>query len=131
MKDIRPALRTYLLADPTINGLVGGYRIHHLRLPQDQVDPSVVYTKISEFGDYNQKGDSNISQMRMQIDAWAQNSDAATELANAVFDRLSGANTIMDTVRLFGSFVDSGRDDYDDVTFLYRSSRDYLLWYQI
>lgn len=129
MKDIRPALRSYLLADPTINSLVGGYRIHHSRLPQDQVEPSVVFNKISDFGDYNMGGNSGLGHIRMQLDAWAQNSDAATELANAVHDRLSGAKDMMDNIFCKGAFVDSGRDDYDDVTRLYRSSRDYMIWY--
>ncbi len=133
MKDIRPALRTYLLADPTISGLVGGYRIHHQRLPQDQVEPSVVYLKVSEQGDYHMQSDSGLNQMRMQVDAWAQSTDAATELADAVHDRLSGARVRIDYdsefINLRGSFVINGRDDYDDVTQLFRISRDYILWY--
>ena len=131
MKDIRLALRSYLLADPTISSLVGGYRIHHVRLPQDQVEPSVVYNKISEFGDYNMDGDSGLGHLRMQIDSWAQNSDAATELANAVYDGLSGARPMVDSVFLMGAFVDSGRDDYDSANMLYRSSRDFMLWYRL
>ncbi len=129
MRDIRPALRTFLLADPTVSALVGGSRIHHIRLPQDQVEPSVVYIKISEFGDYNLAQDSGLGHVRMQIDAWAQTSDAATQLANAVYDRLTGANTTMDTVKVLGAFLDSGRDDYDGVTRMYRSSRDFMIWY--
>jgi hypothetical protein len=129
MRDIRLALRTYLLADPTVSALVGGERIHTVRLPQDQVEPSVVYTKISEFGDYNMAGDSGLGHMRMQIDSWAQNADAATNLANAVYDRLTGARDVMSTINVRGIFLDSGRDDYDGVTKLYRSSRDFMIWY--
>jgi hypothetical protein len=129
MKDIRPALRSFLLGDPTVSAIVGGSRVHHVRLPQDQVEPSVVYVKISETGDYNMRGDSSLGHLRMQIDSWAQNSDAATQLANAVYDRLTGASTMMDTVNVKGLFLDSGRDDYDDVTRLFRSSRDFIIWY--
>lgn len=134
MKDIRPALRTYLLADSTVNSLVGGERIHHARLPQNQVDPSVVYIKISETGDYHLAGDSGLGQMRMQIDSWAQSADAATALANAVYDRLTGARTSIDLgspdfVDLRGAFLANGRDDYDEVAQLYRVSRDFILWY--
>jgi Protein of unknown function (DUF3168) len=133
MKDIRPALRTYLLADPTISGLVGGVRIHNVRLPQNQVEPSIVYVKVSETGDYHMAGDSGLGQVRMQIDSWAQNGAAATELANAVYDRLSGAKTLIDydseTLVMKGAFLENGRDDYDEVSQLYRSSRDFIIWY--
>lgn len=133
MKDIRPALRQYLLDDPAVSALVGGFRIHHLRLPQDQVEPSVVYTKVTESGDYNMAGDSGLGQMRMQVDAWAQAAGAATELANAVHDRLSGSRGDLpgdsDFVRVRGVFLVSGRDDYDAISKLYRVSRDYVIWY--
>lgn len=133
MKDIRPALRSYLLADPVISGLVGGQRIHHVRLPQDQVEPSVVYIKVSETGDYNIRADSGLAQLRMQIDSWAQNADAATALANAVYDRLTGASSDIavdsDVVTMRGAFLANGRDDYDNVTRLYRISRDFIIWY--
>jgi hypothetical protein len=133
MKDIRPALRTYLLADSTINALVGGFRVHHLRLPQDQVEPSIVYTKVSETGDYHMAGDSGLGQLRMQVDAWAQSTDAATELANAVYDRLTGASEIIsfdsDFINLRGAFLVNGRDDYDEIVQLFRISRDFIIWY--
>lgn len=129
MRDIRPALRTFLLDDPAVSALVGGDRIHAVRMPQDQVEPSVVFIKISEFGDYNMASDSGLGHLRMQIDSWAQNSDAATELANAVYDRLTGAATMMGSVNVLGAFLDSGRDDYDSVTRLFRSSRDFMIWY--
>lgn len=122
-------MRSFLLADPVVSGLVGGQRIHHVRLPQDQVDPSVVYVKVSETSDYNQAGDSGLSQVRMQIDSWAQNSDAATELANAVYDRLSGGHDIVNSTTMRGIFLVNGRDDYDEVAQLYRISRDFIIWY--
>lgn len=129
MNDIRPALRTFLLADPTISGLVGGVRIHHLRLPQDQVAPSIVFLKVSETGDYHLASDSGLAQLRMQIDAWAQSADAATQLANAVYDRLTGERGAMDSIDVRGIFLLNGRDDYDDVTRLFRISRDYNIFY--
>jgi hypothetical protein len=133
MKDIRPALRIYLLADPTINGMVGGVRIHHLRLPQDQVAPSVVYLKVSEIGDYHLAGDSGLGSLRMQIDSWAQTADAATALANAIYDRMTGAHgaiaTGVDTVNFRGAFLAGGLDDYDDINKMFRVSRDFLIWY--
>lgn len=133
MKDIRIALRTLLLADPAVNALVGGFRIHNVRMPQDQVEPSLVFVKVSETGDYHLMGDSGLGQMRMQLDAWSQNADLSTELSNAVYDRLSGARETVNFdsqfINLRGAFVVNGRDDYDDVAQLFRASRDYIVWY--
>jgi len=129
MKDIRPALRGYLLDDPTLVSLVGD-RIHHIRLPQGQVEPSVVYHKITEIGDYSMQGDTGLSHMRIQFDSWAQTADAANQLSNAVHTRLSGVTALMDDVEIQGVFLDNGRDDYDDVALMFRSSRDYIIWYR-
>jgi Protein of unknown function (DUF3168) len=129
MNDIHPAFRTFLLADPTINALVGGVRLHHLRLPQDQVEPSVVFLKVSETADYHLLSDSGLSQLRMQVDSWAQDPDTATQLANAVYDRLTGERGAMDSIEVRGIFLLNGRDDYDDVTRLFRISRDYNIFY--
>lgn len=133
MKDIRPALRTFLLSDATVNSLVGGERIHHIRLPQDQLEPSVVYNKVSELAQYNMEGDSGMLQTRMQFDAWAQTASQATELANAVYDKLTGAKGAMpgnnETVNVRGIFSFNGRDDFDEIAKLYRVSRDYMVWY--
>jgi hypothetical protein len=133
MKDIRPVLRTFLLGDPIVSGLVGGVRIHPNRLPQDQVEPTIVINRISEVGDYNMDGDSGLGNVRMQVDAWAQTADFANELANAVYDRLSGfRGTVVansDAIDIQGVFLAQGRDDYDDVTQLSRVSRDFTIWY--
>jgi hypothetical protein len=135
MKDIRPALRSFLLADPAVSSLVGGVRVHSSRLPQNQVEPSVVYVKVSESSDYNMAGDSGLGQVRIQIDSWAQSNDAATQLANAVYDRMSGANQIIDydssSLDLKGSFLSGGREDYDSVMQMFRVSRDFTIWYGI
>lgn len=129
MKDIRPALRTFLLGDGTISSLVGGVRVHYGRLPQNQLDPSVVFTKTTETGDYHLQGDSGLGQVRMQFDSWALGTDLATTLANAVYDRLTGANGELSTINVRGIFLVGGLDDYDEVAKLYRSSRDYVIWY--
>lgn len=135
MKDIRPALRSFLLEDPTISGLVGGSRVHSSRLPQDQLDPSIVYIKISEIGDYHMGGDSSLGHVRMQIDSWAQSNDVANQLANAVYDKLTGHRGIItfnsSTVDVRGTFLDSGREDYDDIMKMFRVSRDFMIWYDL
>jgi len=133
MKDIRPAIRSFLLGDPTVSALVGGFRIHNIRLPQGQVDPSLVLNRVSETADYTMKEDSSLSSVRMQCDSWAQTADQANDLASATRDRLSGYRGPMvansEAVEVRGVFVVSELDGYDDVTKLYRLSRDFNVWY--
>jgi hypothetical protein len=136
MKDIRPALRLFLLDDVTVSGLVGGTRIFPIRMPQGEKNTSLVYNRITEASDYHMLGSSNLEQTRMQMDSWATRPDAASELANAVHDRLSGhagivtvGGTPQVSVEFQGAFLVSGREDYDDTAELFRMSRDYLIWY--
>lgn len=137
MKDIRPALRYFLLADSTISTLVGGVRIHTVRLPQGQREPSIVYNRISEGADYTNDGDSGLSQARFQIDAWATRQDSAVELANAIYDRLTGhrgtvefgSGSPQDSIEFRAAFLQQGREDYDSAAELYRMSRDFTIWY--
>lgn len=137
MKDIRPALRSFLLGDPTVSSLVGGVRIHAVRLPQGQRNPSIVYNRVSEGADYTNDGDSGLTQARIQVDAWATHQDSAVELADAVYNRLTGhrgtvafgSGSPQDEIAVRGVFLQQGREDYDSTAELYRMSRDYLVWY--
>lgn len=138
MKDIRPALRAYLLADGDISAAVGAARVYPLRLPQQAVtEASIVYTVIGEVTDYHMQGSSGLVQDRIQIDCWARTLDAAVSLANLVKDRLSGlrgaipmsANSPSDQIEIRGVFADQAAEDYDDVAKLYRRRRDYFFWY--
>ena len=134
MKDIRTALRGFLLADSAVNAACGG-RIFPSRLPQGEVRPSLVYTRISGQGDNKMDGATGLSRPRVQIDAWSQSADLASVLANAVKDRLDGykgdmspANSPADPMFVQGIFYESERDGYDNDAQLYFMSRDYFVW---
>src|SRR5262245_27282194 len=134
MKDIRTALRTILLADPAVNTLVGGQRVHPIMMPQGQTDPSVVYSRITEDSDYHMQSGSGLGTVRMQVDSWAQRQEQTNQLAGAVFDCLSGyrgdVNTGTEVVEVQGVFLGNGREDYDPVAKMFRMGRDYLMWYR-
>lgn len=130
MKDIRPALRAFLLADAGIAALVAT-RVFPIKLPQGTKAASIVYTRISGAGIYHMQGDSGLSMPRYQIDAWAPTGDAATTLANLIKDRLSGYRGVMGTgpsaIAVQGVFMADEREDYDDTVQLSRMSRDYFI----
>lgn len=133
MKDIRPALREFLLGDPTIAGFVAT-RVFPVVLPQGTKLASVVYTRISGYGDYHMQGRSGYVRPRVQIAAWAPKSDDATALANAVKDRLDGFSGIMGSgaaqVRVQGVFQADEREMYDDVAQMFGVMRDYFFHHE-
>lgn len=134
MKDIRPALRAFLLADASISALVttGGIsRVYPVKIPQGVKAACIVYSRISGTGIYHMGGDSGLAMPRFQIDAWGLTGDAATTLANLIKDRLSGFRGVMGTgpiaVTVQGVFLLDEREDYDDTPKLHRMSRDYAI----
>jgi hypothetical protein len=131
MKDIRPALRSFLLGSAPIAAVVAS-RIYPIKLPQGITAASVVYSRISGAGDYHLQGLSGFASHRFQIDAWAPTADAATSLADLVRDRIDGYRGDMGTgsppvVTVLGVFMVDQREDYDDEAKLHRMGRDYFI----
>jgi hypothetical protein len=75
--------------------------------------------------------------VRMQIDAYAQTTDAADALARAVKERIDGqqglwtygSNSPLDAVEIQGVFSDTARTDYQSEPELFRVSRDYRIFF--
>ena len=138
LADVRHGLRAYLLGDSAISIVVGATRIYPIKLPQGQILPSIVYSRISGLGDHHMEGPSGLARPRIQIDCWAQSADAADNLARLVKDRIDGfrgampwgENSPEEAIQVQGIFFESEREDYDDAVKLYRSSKDYFVWYE-
>ena len=137
MKDIRPAIRSLLLADATVNGMVGGNRIYPIRLPQGQRLLSIVYNRVTERAEMDMAGWAGFGNAQMQIDSWADNPDSSTQLADAIFDVMTGfkgdiaygSNSPQSAVTVGGIMFVAGREDYDNEAQLFRMSRDYMVWF--
>lgn len=131
MKDIRPALREFLLGDSNIAAIVVT-RVFPIVLPQGTKLPSVVYTRVSGGGDYHMQGASGLARPRFQIAAWAPKADDAVVLANAVKDRLDGFCGVMGAgaaqVYVQGAFKTDEREMYDDAVQMFGVLRDYFIW---
>ena len=131
MKDIRPALRSFLLGSAPIAAVVAS-RVYPIKLPAGTTGASVVYSRVSGGGDYHLQGISGFANQRFQIDAWAPTADAATSLADMIRDRIDGYRGDMGsdsppTVTVHGVFFADQREDYDDAAKLHRMSRDYFI----
>lgn len=134
MKDIRPALREFLVGDATISGLVGASRVYPIKIPQGVNQASVVYTRISGQADYKMEGPTGLNRLRIQMAAWAPTADAAVSLANAIKDRIDGFSGVMGTggnaVTVQGVFQADEREMYDDTAKLHGVMRDFFVHYE-
>ena len=132
MKDIRLAFRALLLSDATVNGLCAG-RCYPVNLPQNMRAPSLVYLRVFDFSDYHMLGDSGLQRVSMQLDSWADKHDGAVQLADAAADVLTGfaGRVTYDAtfIDIRGIFQSNGRDLSDDVTQMFRMSRDFTIRY--
>lgn len=133
LKDIRPALRTFVLADAAVAALAST-RMYPVKLPQGQTSPSIVYNEISGDTGLHNEGSDGLSQVRMQIAAWAQSGDQAHALFLAIKARLHGYKGVMGsgatevTVQL--ARIDSWRDIDDTAAGLRGKIADYFIWYR-
>jgi hypothetical protein len=135
--EVRAALRALLLADPAISAAVGGNRIWATLPLQGAVAPYILSTRISEFNDIASTGPTGLERPRFQLTAWGRNADEAANLADLIRDALHGySGTVsygngspVPSIVFRGIFMDVGRDLYDDISKLYGTSRDFLVWF--
>jgi hypothetical protein len=130
MNDVRIPLRALLLADPTVNGLVGGTRIFPVQAQQGVLEPHIVYFRVSEGEDYHLQGPSGLNQTRFQFDSWAQTPDQADNLSRAAHDVLDNYRGPVGDI-LQQITVALARENYDSVAKLFRSGRDYQIWFRM
>lgn len=137
LADIRVGLRALLLGDAAISAAVGSARIYPIKLPQGQKLASIVYSRISGYNDHYMDEPSGVNRARVQIDCWAPTTDAADLLARQVKNQIDGyrgsilwgENSPADAIIVQGIFFDSEREDWDDDAQMYRSSKDYIVWF--
>lgn len=134
LKDIRPALRAFLVADPAIEALVktgSTTRIYPVKMPQGVTATSLVYNDISSQTGLHNEGSDGLTSTRIQIAAWAATADGAQALALAVKARLHGYAGKMGEgaaeVNVQLARFDSWRDQDDTVANLRGKVADYFI----
>ena len=116
-------LRTYLLADATISGLVGT-RIDPNKLSQNPTLPAVTYTMISAQRPSNADSPAIVTGQRIQIDCWGSTYAQAVNVFEAIRKRLNGKSSGDIIVAL----LDNEREFYEPEPELYRRSADFMVW---
>ena len=130
---IETAIRTRLLADPTVSGLVAT-RVYTGVLPQRPTFPAIVLTKVDKLSDITLSDAVGPNTVRVQVDCWADDVDDVRELAAAVNgsdDQASpgplhgyGGLTGGERIKLLRLMVERATE-YEPDTKLYRVSADY------
>lgn len=109
-------------------------------MPQGLRAPSIVYTKVTERGDYSMKGLVNLMNAQYQVDCWAETQELSSNLSNAAHVALTGfkssvlpvgSNSPEEYVNVQGIFLNTGRELFDASERMFRSSRDYMVWYLV
>lgn len=125
-------IRTFLLGDGTLSGLVGT-RIYAGKLPQNPAFPAISITWISGLRTHTASGPIGLSRPRITFDTWAKTYLECESVFDALRKRLDGyqgpiGGSPAHTVQ--GSFFDSERDGYESEPELYRRSADFFVWYE-
>jgi hypothetical protein len=87
------ALRTYILADATVSGLIGT-KMYAPGAPQDSAYPYTTLFKVSDLPWNNLNTFDEIVLERYQIDIYSKDIDVVTAIKKAIFDRLHFKNYI-------------------------------------
>lgn len=135
--DVRPGLVNYLATSTDIAAMVST-RIFPVVLGEGVRDDSIVYIRILENESYHFVGRTGLVGARFQIDAWSQSTSRANRLADLVKERLSGFSGVWfssdspasNFVTVQGVFMQTGFEERDADSLLYRFSRDYQIIYE-
>jgi hypothetical protein len=120
---MQTALRSRLLADATISGLVD-QRVDWGLRPQAKTLPAITLTLIPTPRDYHMGGAQATQHYRVQVDCWAETYKAAHELREAVIAELEPANSAF-----LGGFVERTADmpERTDTGVIHRAMIDFKI----
>jgi Protein of unknown function (DUF3168) len=129
---LQTTLRTILLADPTVSGLVGGTRIYPKILPQNPTFPAITYQRISRIPVADHlTGPGSLGRPRVQVDVWALTDAAAEALGAAVKARLNGFRGVVAGEGDVGRIaLETEGGLFDAELLLHRHSADYFVWHE-
>lgn len=100
-------------------------RVYRMRLPENATLPAQTYSRVSTDHDYVHEGDTGLETVRVQVDCWANDPDAADATAVAGPLALSGYSD--DFFQMIEVVNDLELDEAD--TGIYRRVVDLMLTY--
>jgi hypothetical protein len=126
-------LRTLLLADATVAGMVGT-RIYPLFVPQDSAFPAIRYQRLVTPRTRSLLGPSGLAAPTFQYDCYGEQPSGVTEaklLAEAVRHVLDGYRGTAGASFIEGAMVVDERDlEFEEKAGLARASLDVKVWHR-
>lgn len=130
-------LRTYILADATVAGLIGTQMYGQL-VPHDATVPFLVFQQISDPRLHTHDGDSGLAHPRIQITSWDGGADGyagALALAAAVKARINSTTGTIGSTTGCAVLLDNEADMADidprsEERRLFGRRQDYICWHQ-
>jgi hypothetical protein len=134
---IREAIRAILMGDPAVAARVDNARIYPGAMPQGTRGQSLVYQRTGGTFDTLLEEPQRLRDTRLQLDAWASDSDTAASLIALAETRLNGFSGLVpvgdDSPQAIcdvrGIFLSGELEGYDAEAQLYRDGRDFrVMW---
>ncbi len=123
---ISQALRSFLLARPSIVALVGA-RIYPQILPQKPTYPAITYAQISGVRVRNLKGRAGRARPRVSINSWADTHETMDAIASAVRAALDGYAGPMGDLVVGSVTLDNEFEVFEEETRVHRKLQDYII----
>jgi hypothetical protein len=129
---VEQAIITYLLAQPSVNNLVGSRIYPGTRLQASSL-PAITVTRIAGGPLYADDGECDLNNPQLQIDCWGSTYTSAKLLAKAVLAVLSAHVGTSGTVEIQYIMLDAERDlqetGANQSEYLFRTSMDFTIWH--
>ena len=126
-------LRSYLLADSTVSGLVGNIHIYIGKAPKTAVSPYVILQNVDGIARYGLNDIDGQDENSWQVDVWSTNYGTCDTLRRAIQSKLNGKYGItMGDYSVHSvteeSYHETSEPDGDGTeTVWYRASSDYTI----
>jgi hypothetical protein len=126
---IEESIVALLSASTTITGLIGPNAIWPVMIPQTATYPCIKFSTITGMSDFDLDGVTNLLQVRIQVEAWANSYGGAKTLQAAIKNVLDGyaGTPIAGGVTVISCYVVNSIDFFEADSRQFRAINDYMI----
>lgn len=112
-KSLKSGLVAYVLADPTVSGLISN-RLYAKRASQNNPAPYIVWSTVSADETAAHDGPTGLEEFRIQFSIYAETISDSESVRDALKDRINGFSGSMGLVTVGSCFFKNEIDLHDD-----------------